>query len=139
MQRMKLFTWAFALMLVVPAIALASDEISPMAVDGATTIDAAKAKQLFDQGVLFVDVRSNKDWDAGRIPGSEHMELKSVFNEQSLMGLIGKGDAVVLYCNGEKCLRSSKATSDAVGWGFSKVYYFRDGFPAWQAAGFPVE
>jgi rhodanese-related sulfurtransferase len=36
-------------------------------------------------------------------------------------------------------MRSSDATKLAVGWGFSKVYYYRDGFPAWKAAGNPVE
>ena len=68
-----------------------------------------------------------------------HLELKKQFNEQSLSAVVGKDEAVVFYCNGEKCLRSSEATQKAVDWGFTKVYYYRDGFPAWKDANNPVE
>ena len=112
---------------------------SPETVAGATTVDAAKAKELFDQGVAFVDPRKDKDWAAGRIPDAIHLELHKVFNEQSLGAEVKKGDPVVFYCNGHSCLRSSEAAEAAVGWGYTKVYYFRDGFPAWKAAGYPVE
>ena len=112
---------------------------SPTAVAGATTIDAAKAKELFDKGVPFVDVRKNSDWDAGRIPGAKHIELKKVYNESELLKVAPKDKEVVLYCNGAGCMRSSHAAQKAVGWGFKKVYYFRLGFPSWQAAGYPTE
>jgi rhodanese-related sulfurtransferase len=46
---------------------------------------------------------------------------------------------VVFYCNGHACHRSSKASKLAVGWGWKKVYYYRDGFPAWKAANNPIE
>ncbi len=42
---------------------------SPMNVEGATTVDTAKAHELFNQEVAFVDARKDSDWDAGRIPG----------------------------------------------------------------------
>jgi rhodanese-related sulfurtransferase len=112
---------------------------SPLTVEGAETIDAAAAKALFDQGALFVDVRKDKDWGAGRIPDAEHLELKSAFSEETLSKHVKKDEPVVLYCNGASCLRSSEASQQAVGWGFKKVYYFRLGFPAWKAAGYPTE
>lgn len=118
---------------------LAAKKISPMTVDGATTVDTAKAKSLFDKGALFVDVRSDKDWAAGRIPDAVHIELKKVYSEATLSKELKKDEEVVIYCNGESCLRSSKASAQAVGWGFTKVYYYRDGFPAWKAAGYPTE
>jgi len=114
-------------------------KISPETVNGAETIDSAKAKVLFDKGVLFVDVRSDKDWSAGRIPDAIHLNVKTAFNEGSLAKEVKKGEEVVMYCNGESCLRSSKASAMAVGWGFTKVYYYRLGFPAWKSAGYPVE
>jgi len=58
-----------------------SKPVSPMAIEGATVVDTAKAKALFDDGALFVDVRSNKDWGAGRIPDAVHIELKKVYSE----------------------------------------------------------
>ena len=112
---------------------------APMRVDGATTVDAAAAKALFDEGALFVDPRRESEFEAGRIPDAVSIELKKKFNEESLAAEAKKDEAMVFYCNGPKCPRSAKAASKAVSWGYSKVYYFRDGFPAWKAAGYPVE
>ena len=114
-------------------------EVSPETVPGATTISAAEAKRLFDEGAAFVDVRKNSDWEAGRIPEAYHIELKKVFNENELAKVVKTDEPVVIYCNGPKCLRSSEASALAVQWGFSKVHYFRDGFPSWKAAEYPVE
>jgi len=114
-------------------------EVSPTTVEGATTVSTDDAKVLFDKGVTFIDVRKNSDWDAGRIPGAVHIELKKVYSEDELTKAVSKDQEVVIYCNGESCLRSSAACTHAVSWGFSKVYYYRDGFPAWEAAGNPVE
>jgi len=116
-----------------------AEKVSPTSVDGATSVDATQAKALFDKGVLFVDVRSDKDWAAGRIPDAVHIELKKVFSEATLSKEMKKDEGAVIYCNGPSCLRSSKAAIKAVGWGFSKIYYFRDGFPAWKSAGYPTE
>ena len=127
------------MMLLAPSAAMAGKKESPAAVDGATTVNAAIAKELFDRGVPFVDVRKGKDWDAGRIPGAIHLDVKKVLSDETLAKVAGKDQEVTLYCNGPKCMRSSKASTKAVGWGYQKVYYFRDGFPAWKAAGYPVE
>lgn len=135
MKPIRLFA---AALLLVAGTALAGEE-SPMTVNGATTVDVAKAKELFEAGVVFVDPRRDSDWEAGRIPGAVHLELKSNFNEANLSAAVGKEDPVVFYCNGPKCARAAEASEMAVGWGYTKVNYFRDGFPAWQAAGNPVE
>jgi rhodanese-related sulfurtransferase len=112
---------------------------SPVTVEGAKTINASEAKALFDKGVLFVDVRSDKDWAAGRIPDAVHIELKKVFSEEALSKAAKKDDSIVIYCNGVSCMRSSKASTQAVGWGFTNVHYYRLGFPGWKAAGYPTE
>lgn len=120
--------------------AAGSSAESPMMVEGATTVSAEEAKALFDSEVLFVDVRKDSDWDAGRIPGAVHLDnKKGVFSEATLSEEIAKAEKVVIYCNGPKCMRSSRGSASAVAWGFTNVYYFRDGFPAWKAAGYPVE
>lgn len=125
--------------MLVCSMAWAEDEVSPEQVAGAKTIDVTEAKALFDQGVLFVDVRKDKDWAAGRIPDAIHLELKTVFTEENLSKEVKKDESFVLYCNGPSCLRSSAASAKAVEWGFKSVYYFRDGFPAWKSASYPVE
>ena len=74
---MKHIGWAISTILIFTAsAAFAAEKISPMTVAGATTVDAAKAKSLFDKKVIFIDTRSTKDWDAGRIPAAIHMDSK---------------------------------------------------------------
>jgi rhodanese-related sulfurtransferase len=136
MNRTRTLIAASAFALAFPVFAA---EVSPMQVDGAVTVDTAAAKALFDQQAAFVDVRKDSDWDAGRIPGAIHLDIKGKYTADSLGAEVQKSEAVVLYCNGESCLRSSDAAKMAVSWGFSKVHYYRDGFPAWKAAGNPVE
>lgn len=128
-----------AVMLVSFADAMAAKKISPESVQGATTVSTQQAKQLFDKGVVFLDVRSNRDWDAGRIPGSSHLELKKVYSQQALAAIAQPDEELVIYCNSTGCMRSSKACAKAVSWGYNKVYYYRLGYPDWQANGFAIE
>ncbi len=125
--------------LIITAPLAYANKVSPEAVEGATIIDAAKAKELFDQGVIFIDVRKDKDWEAGRIPDAVHIELKKVLSAETLGKEVKQDEPMVIYCNGASCMRSSKASAKAVSWGFTKVYYFRLGFPAWKAAAYPTE
>ena len=120
-------------------LSLVAKELSPETVEGATTVGTAEAKQLFDQGAIFLDVRSEQDWEAGRIPGSKHLELKHVFNQESLATVAEADQKLVIYCNSTGCMRSSKACKHAVEWGYKKVYYYRLGYPDWQSNGYAVE
>jgi len=134
----KAYGLAVVLMMAFP-MSLVQAADSPETVAGASTVDGAKAKALFDKGAVFVDSRTDKDWGAGRIPGAVHLELSKVFTEASLGAKAKKDQDVVMYCNGVSCLRSSEAAAKAVGWGYKKVHYYRLGFPDWKAAGYPVE
>jgi len=119
--------------------AYSAEKISPKFIEGAKTVDVKKAKELFDKGALFVDVRSLKAWNEGRIPDSVLLDLKKGFDKNSLGEVAKKDEPIVIYCNGHKCLRSSKASQKAVAWGYKNVYYFRDGLPSWRSAGYPIE
>ena len=135
-------TIRFLASLVILAVFLASQagaQESPLRIEGATTVDAAAAKALFDGGVPFVDVRTKDLWEAGHVPGAVFLDLFNAFDEDSLLKVAAKDQDVVIYCDGPGCKRSSKASAKAVSWGFGKVYYFRGGFPAWRAAGFPSD
>jgi len=135
----KLIKYLLPALMVFTSPFIYASDLSPESVSGATTVDAAQAKQLFDDEALFIDTRKDKDWDAGRVPGAEHLDVKKALTADSLAAVAGKDEAIVMYCNGHKCMRSSKGAAMAVEWGYSKVYYFRDGFPAWKDAGYPVE
>jgi len=131
-----LASFVFGVLLLVPD---AGAQESPLHVEGATTIDASAARVLFDQAVPFVDVRTDELWEAGHIPGAVFLNLFNGLNEGNLLKVAAKDQEVVIYCDGPGCKRSSKACAKAVSWGFEKVYYFRVGFPAWRAAGYPTD
>jgi rhodanese-related sulfurtransferase len=139
MLESHVFAWILFMMILTPQARAAPEYVSPETVPGATTIDTAKAKTLFDRGAIFIDVRNHADWEAGRIPGAIHLELDKVFTEASLSAVARPDQEVVMYCNGTKCPRSSQAAASAVSWGFARVYYYRLGFPDWQGSGYPVE
>ena len=105
---------------------------------GITRIDTAKAKEYFDRGMLFIDVRGDS-YDEGHIPGSTNIYWNGEFNEATLSKAMGTNEEVVFYCDGPSCGLSIKASRAAVSWGYDKVYHYRDGFPAWKAAGYPIE
>lgn len=134
-----LFTLANVIFLLLVSNAVYAAEVSPETVTGATTIDVKKAKSLYDNGILFIDVRSDKDWKAGRISKAKHIELKKSFTKESLTKYAKKSDKIVFYCNGATCLRSSKASAKAVEWGYTNVYYLRLGFPAWKQAAYAIQ
>jgi Flp pilus assembly protein TadD/rhodanese-related sulfurtransferase len=113
--------------------------VSPTKIAGATTVDPVAAKILLDRGVPFVDVRGDDRWKDGHIPGAVSLGLKEqAFSEAALSRVVAKDQEVVIYCMGPRCLLSSKACAKAVGWGFEKVYYLREGLPGWKAAGYPI-
>ncbi len=79
---------------------VANAQESPLSVEGATTIQAAKAKTLFDRGVPFVDVRNDDTFEAGHIPGATHLNLFKAFNEANLLKVAAKDQEVVIHCAG---------------------------------------
>jgi len=132
------------------AVKTGSGYSSPETVKGATTVDAAKAHELWQQRAWFVDPRKPSQYEAGRIPGALNIEYDpdpkqaaglgdQALTEASLLAEVPKNEAVVFYCNAEACDRSSWAAALAVEWGWEKVHYFRLGYPAWTKAGYAVE
>ncbi len=120
-------------------LTLVSEGSETFNVAGATKIDAATAKTLLDRGVAFVDVRNVGSHNEGHIPGSRHLELYTALSERSLLEFVTKSDEVVFYCFGESCYRSAHACAKALTWGFTRVYSFAGGMPAWQEAGYRIE
>lgn len=117
---------------------LGAETLAPEHVSGAQTVDTRIAKSLFDQGAVFIDVRKQEDYDASHISGAHHLPVASDFNEQNLAVLVLKENPVVIYCNGIHCMGSSKAVQQAVAWGWTNVYYYRDGIPDWKLHNHPI-
>ena len=106
---------------------------------GATEIDAPTAKALRDRGVVFIDVRNAGDFNRAHIPGAENLSLPSRLSKENLAKVAGKDNDIVFSCMGKYCPYSAYASAKAILWGYTHVYRFAGGFPAWQDAGYPTE
>jgi rhodanese-related sulfurtransferase len=114
--------------------------ISPaQAADNGQIVSPETAKELFDRGVLFVDVRNNGDFKSGHIPGAIHVNVRESTFEAIFVKVAKKDQEVVIYCRGSSCTRSPLAISKAKSLGFEKLYYFQKGYPGWKSAGYPIE
>jgi adenylate cyclase len=108
-------------------------------VDGAPNIDAAVAKALHDEGATFIDVRDTLSFRGGHVPGAVALGLNSVLSEETLAAHVAKDDDVVFYCFAIYCPYSAYASAKALTWGYTNVFRFDGGYPAWVDAGYPIE
>jgi len=119
--------------------ALVNKSEGTMQVEGAERIDPETAKGLSDRGAIIVDVRDAGSYARERIAGAVHLDLNADLTEANLSKLVGKDDQVIFTCWGKYCPYAAYSTAKAVLWGFSRVYYFNGGFPAWKDAGYLTE
>ena len=134
-----LISAALALMLLLFSSHIYAEYSSPEKVEGSITTSVKQAKALFENGVVFIDVRNPRLFAKGHIAGAHHLDLKNGFSEDALTALLKREEPLVIYCSGVKCSRSYRASAKAVSWGFEKVHYFRGGIVEWRNAGYPIE
>jgi PQQ-dependent catabolism-associated CXXCW motif protein len=136
---------------------------TPAAVPGAVTIGTEAAYQLWQSGAaVWIDVLSTPHrpenfppqalwmpmprrnipgslWlpDVGR--GSLSPELEAYFRshlEAATRGLLDR--PIAFYCLAQ-CWMSWNAAKRAASWGYSQLYWYRDGIDGWEAAKLPTE
>ena len=94
------------------------------------SIDAQTAKRVLDSGAHMIDVRSEHDWAAGHVEGSDRIPRGQV-NPHS----VGRADSVIAVCaNGSKSRRTAKRLAKA---GY-QAYHLDGGLTAWYDAGLPL-
>ena len=101
----------------------------------------ARAKDLFDKGgVLFVDARSQNQYGNGHIPGAVSLPVGQ-FEEriESFLNRYPPEQPIVTYCSGRTCEDSHDLAQFLSDVGFNNVRIFIDGFPGWEAEGYPIE
>ncbi len=123
---------------------------TPESLNGATRVDAAKAKALVDGGAKLIDMRSAAEFAEGHAKGAinvpyKEKSAKAVDFDASLdtfdLGKLpaDKGAGLVAYCNGVECWKSYKGLTAAMKAGYKNTYWLRDGYPGWKDKGYPVE
>lgn len=122
---------------------------TPSQLPGAQLVNASQAQALQQKGVPVIDVRLAKEYHEKHIRGAISIpygekSLKDVAFDPAVDDWAGpqkldKGRPVIFHCNGAECGKSYKAAQVALSAGFKTVYWFRGGFPEWEAAGLPIE
>jgi rhodanese-related sulfurtransferase len=145
---MRLF--GFCALLAVWGCVLASAGTTPTSLEGATVVDAAKAKSLMEAGAVMIDARVANEYVELHIRGSKNIPYKekssktvdydSTLDSFALSQLSAdKNMPTIFACNGPECWKSYKAARAAVKAGYKHIYWLRGGLPEWQANGYPVE
>lgn len=135
---------------------------TPVTVKGGTAIDTDAAHKLWTSGAaIWIDVLPaprrppnlpasalwmpvpHRDipgslWlpDVGR--GALSAELDCYFQDHLAVAAKGRHDVpIVFYCLAD-CWMSWNAAKRAVSWGYTQVYWYRDGTDGWEAAKLPL-
>lgn len=83
---------------------------------------------------IFIDVRSQREYDLRHAEGSQLMPLHTLFNERK--NLPKRGKEIILICTGGAA--SGVGYSYLEHYGFSNIYRIEGGINAWDEAGMPT-
>ncbi len=122
----------------------------PESLAGTKLVSAEAVVAAQAAGTPVIDTRVASEYAEGHIKGAVNVPYREksakavdfdaaqdAFNLAKLPA--DKAAAVVMYCNGPDCWKSFKASTAAIKAGYSKIYWYRDGFPDWKAKGLPIE
>ncbi len=104
------------------------------------TVSLDRARELHQQGALFLDTRSSELFEQGHIAGARNLPWESfdrMFGE--IMSDTAPERDIIAYCDGESCNLSHELAITLKALGFSKVKVLVNGWTVWREAGLPVE
>jgi rhodanese-related sulfurtransferase len=96
---------------------------------------AALMQRISDGSVVVLDVRPEKEYWAGHIPGALSVPVDAL---EAALQTLPKDKEMVAYCRGPYCVFSDEAVRALSARGY-RASRLTEGFPEWRAAGYPVE
>jgi len=103
------------------------------------SLEAISAKELLERAqngeVTVLDIRPEREFAAGHLPDAINIPPDLIAER---IKKLNSNQTVVAYCRGPYCLYSYDAVNLLRERGF-EAQRLEDGFPEWQAAGFPVQ
>lgn len=131
----------FLVLLLVLLIILHGSLVHADHLQAVKVVDADQLKAWIDQGkkMLLADSRVASEYKESHIPTA--ISIPAPIMDQYRAKLPkDRSYPVVFYCNGwPECKKSHEACDKAVQWGYTQIYWFRDGIPAWTAKHYPLE
>jgi rhodanese-related sulfurtransferase len=96
-------------------------------------VSPERLEEILREGGQIVDVRTDEEREAGRIPGTRHVELAALAAQAET---IDRERPVVFYCRGDG--RSEMAAEAFRASGY-EAYRLAGGIREWHARGLPLE
>jgi rhodanese-related sulfurtransferase len=96
-------------------------------------VQATQAYDLYQKGALFLDVRTQQEWDQGHIARSTLIPLDAL---PARINELPKDKDIVVVCRSGA--RSKEGTTLLRQAGFTRVTCLTGGLQAWVAAGYPL-
>jgi len=137
---------AFAAMAM--SVAMAAE--TPASLAGVKNVGAEEVKKLLDSGVPVIDTRVAAEYAEKTIKGAISVPYKEksakdagfdASQDQFDLAKLpaNKSAPLVFFCNSGECWKSYKASAVALKAGYTKVNWFRGGFPEWSGKGLPTQ
>jgi rhodanese-related sulfurtransferase len=123
-----------------PATAAAPAADAPMAIDGATTVNADGVIELTLRSpeLVVIDARRPADYAAGHIEGAVNLTNDRIHARSLARRARDKDVLLLFYCNGVRCGRAADAARRAIEAGYRQVYYYALGMAEWQERALPL-
>jgi rhodanese-related sulfurtransferase len=97
-------------------------------------VSANELADLLSTDVDLVDVRDEREWLAGHVPGTRNIPLETLRADPD--AYLAKDKAIVFVC--QRGVRSLTAAKLAERLGYAKVYNLDGGTQAWAKSGFQL-
>jgi len=113
---------------------------APDVIEGILVVTAEEAIELIlnDPDLTVIDARKKTEYVKGHIEGAINMLNTRMKSEDLEKACPDKTSAILFYCNGTRCLRSSDAIRKAKSWGYTNLIWFRGGWKEWTDKRLPV-
>jgi rhodanese-related sulfurtransferase len=128
------------LMLCAPALNAEQKPYAPETIEGVTTVSAEQVIDMIlaNPELIVIDSRKKTEYLKGHIEGATNI-LNTRLKAEDLERLsTDKSNAILFYCNGSRCLRSSDSINKARSWGYTNLVWFRGGWKEWTEKRLPV-
>jgi rhodanese-related sulfurtransferase len=111
---------------------------APQAPSNSIDITLAQARDLYLRNIMFVDARSAAEFEQGHVEGAVHLPLDAFSGGSRPIALdaLDPAQQIVIYCGGGDCHASHDVAIRLNAFGYKLCYVMKDGYPAWQSAGY---
>lgn len=118
-------------------------ELKPYAPESIEEVTIVTAEEVIDlilinPELIVIDSRKKTEFLKGHIEGAINILNTKITRDEVESLSPDKSKAILFYCNGIRCLRSSDSIEKVKRWGYTRLFWFRGGWKEWSDKRLPV-